>query len=293
LLAALTEILRERDALGPGGEPSYSIALVSELVANIRASTHNGAFFHIRLKRVGDSPVEYANLCNAWQTFPRHAPEPLGQYFEDDWEIIVVRGIRHRLVSRGSVARDSHGVVREIVSFLEASGTGARVAEPVESHREFLQHVLERATDSTCAAIVREWITNGRLDVLPHIRQHCDFVIGNLGLTADGLVVFDWEDFGRIELPGFDLCTLLASDAGLDANRLFAIIRGGDQRVGAYAELLERGCPAIDMRPDLFRQLIPLYLVIFLDLKRAYGKAIRGVISGLIRDIQAKAFRKP
>ncbi len=38
---------------------------------------------------------------------------------------------------------------------------------------------------------------------LPDQPQHGDLVINNMGLGASGLVNFDWEDFGRLNLLAF------------------------------------------------------------------------------------------
>jgi hypothetical protein len=46
---------------------------------------------------------------------------------------------------------------------------------------------------------------------LSYVRQHGDLVANNVGVTARGIVIFDWEDFGRVELPGFDIALFLAS----------------------------------------------------------------------------------
>jgi hypothetical protein len=285
LLNAVTEILRERKLLEPGDEPGYNITLIGEHRINIAAFARSGAFFHVKVKECGHSPSEYSNYCNASRSFPKYVPEILGHDFRNAREVIVIRGIPHRHVPHGDLAADRHGLVREVISFVAASSAGARIATPVEPHQAFLRQVEACAADPVCAAIAREWIASRHLDGLPHIQQHGDFVMNNLGATRAGLVVFDWEDFGRVALPGLDLCTLVASDTGFSADQLRAIMRGDNRLAPAYAELIDRSCPLIGLTPQLFRQLIPLYLVIFLDLKRRYGKAIGQVVGKLIHDM--------
>ena len=285
MLAEVTGILREHDLLDPADEPHYNITLVTKNVLNLSAFTRGGVFFHKRVKECGALPAEYDSLSNASRLFPRHAPEPLGRYFKNDREIIVLRGISHRPVSARSIASDKHALVRQISGFFEAASVSARVVKPVDSHRAYLRQLQERTTEPACAAIVREWVATERIDDLPHIGQHGDFVLNNLGLTDTGMVVFDWEDFGRITFPGLDLCTVLASDMELNADRLRAMIGGDGALPDNYARLLAKSCPVIGLTPQLFRQLIPLYLVIFLDLKKDYGTAIYRIVNQLIHDI--------
>lgn len=286
MLSALTDVLRERKLLDADEEPGYTITLVSAHIANVAAHTRSGSWFHVRVKEIDSQPDEYDNCLRAWQAFPLHAPEPLERCFRDGWEIIVTRGIEHCPVRAGAVATNERGLAGEIVAFLEAARHGAAVAHPAEPHRAFLRGLRQRETDPDCAAILDQWLADGALDGLPHIRQHGDFVTNNLGLTGSSLVVFDWEDYGRIEFPGLDLCTLLASDAGFDAAALRAIASGGTRGPRSYAELVERGCVAAGLTPELYRRLIPLYLVIFLALKREYGKSIGAIVANLIHSLR-------
>jgi hypothetical protein len=286
LLNAVTAILRERKLLEQDEQPGYSIALVDEDLINITVFARSGASFHVKVKERERSPNEYHNYCDASRSFPKYVPEILGREFRNGREVIVIRGIPHRHVPSGELALDRRGIVRKIVGFFEASSAGARIAAPAEPHQRFLGQTEARVADAVCTAITREWTASGHLDRLPHIRQHGDFVMNNLGVTRAGLVVFDWEDFGRIAFPGLDLCTLLASDARFSADQLRAIMRADSRQTRAYVELIDRSCPLIGLTPVLFRQLIPLYLVMFLDLKRDYGRTIGQVVTKLIHELR-------
>lgn len=286
MLAIVADILREQKLLEKGDEPIFNISLISGEQLNLQAFTHDGAHFHTRVKQRGVVPAEYEKCCKGWRSFPQYAPEPLGRYFRESWEIILVQGVSHRPVSLGDIARNRQGLVQELIGFFAASREAAHVAQPMEPHRAFLRRVQERAADQGCATIVNQWLAVDELDRLPHIAQHGDLVVNNLGLRDSGLVVFDWEDFGRVALPGLDLCTVVASDCGLNPERLRAVMQGAGPPSHSYQHLLRNACPAIGLTPELFRRLIPLYLAIFLDLKRDYGDAIRAVVRKLIREVR-------
>lgn len=285
MLAIVTDILREHNLLEKGDEPGFNISLISGDQLNLQAFTRSGAHFHTRVKQRGVVPAEYEKCCEGWRSFPQYAPEPLGRYFRDRWEIILVRGVSHRRVCLGDIASNRQGLIEELIAFFSASCEAGHVAQPVEPHRAFLRSVQERATDQNCAAIVNRWLAVDELDRLPHIAQHGDFAVNNLGLRDSGLVVFDWEDFGRVALPGFDLCTVVASDSGLNPERLRAVMQGAGPQSDLYQHLLQKACSVIGLTPELFRRLIPLYLAIFLDLKRDYGEAIRVAVRKLIREV--------
>lgn len=55
---------------------------------------------------------------------------------------------------------------------------------------------------------VRKW--DKLLAGLPEIAQHGDLGLSNVGKLSGGeLIVFDWEDYGIVNIPGFDLMALL------------------------------------------------------------------------------------
>ena len=287
LLAFVTEILRECNLLDSTEEPAYNITLVAASVFNIDAFTRGCTFFHLRVKACGTYPGEYENNRNAWRSFPRYVPELLGHFTRNGFEIIVFNGVPHDPVVAGNVAKDKRHLIAELLGFFEGSNQAARVTQPLEPHRAFLRQIQARTTDARCTSILQEWILSDRLDTLPHVYQHGDFVVNNLGFSKSGLVVFDWEDFGRVSFPGLDLCTLLASDTAFNVEKLRAISSVGSPLPGAYAELLEKSCPLIGLTTDLFRRLVPLYLVLFLDLKRSYGKTIGQIVEKTIHDLEA------
>jgi len=274
MLNVVTDLFRELNLLDPGDEPVYDVAISSPAMYNIGAFTARGNFFHVKVKNIGHLPEEYRNCRNAWEAFPRYAPKPLGNYLRGGWEILVVRGIRHRALSSHGLKGSGREVRQEIVRYLRFAARTAPVLQPTEPHAAALGRLQARETDPACLSVLRQWLRSDALASLPCIRQHGDFVVNNLGTTGSGLVVFDWEDFGRVCLPGFDLCTLLASEVRFDPVQLRMMMDADGRFPAVYRELIEAGSAAAGVESGLFRRMMPLHLVVFLDMKRSYGPAI-------------------
>jgi len=285
VLTAVTDLLHSRNLLQADDEPGYNITVISEHISHVAVYAGGGASFHVKVKECGRWPNEYANYCEAERVFPQQVPKLLARELTGNREVIAFQGVPHSRIAVGGIARARSRLSGEILRFFQTSGTAARIAEPAITHRAFLREVAGRAADTNCAAIVGAWMATPSIDALPHIRQHGDLVLSNLGLTRAGLVVFDWEDFGQVALPGLDICTLLASDTQFNAATLRAIMDASGPLPDGYAVLLDRGCRAIGLEPELFRQLLPLYLVIFLDLKRDYGSAIARTVRNLVHEL--------
>lgn len=273
MLAALTRILRERD-LVPNDEPlAFDVSLVSHEQLTLQAFVPGGARFHARVKRRGIVADEYERCCAAWQSFPEQAPRPLARCFVGGWEIIVFAGIGHKSIAPGDIGRDRYRLVDQLVAYFS---TARRIPAAAYSHRAYLRMVRERVTHPAAAAVLDEWLASDELERFPCVPQHGDFTVNNLGVADGRLVIFDWEDFGRASLPGLDLCTAIASDIGLESTRSGDLVRGG------RARLVARACLMLGVAPELFIRLVPLYLAVFLDLKRDYGEGVRQAVAALL-----------
>ena len=171
-------------------------------------------------------------------------------------------------------ALHSSTVSGALLDFLERS---ARTAEPARAgrHAAFVRRSLQTSSTPIPDGLVRHW-TGGAgvrvLDSLDTVAQHGDFTANNIGVTRAGLVVFDWADFGAVELPGFDLATLLLSMTGFEPARVLRLLTGTDPSLVRFAE---SACARLDLSYSVFRTLLPLYLAVFLSLKSQFATGIR------------------
>ncbi|MGH8550434.1 MAG: hypothetical protein ACRERU_17905 [Methylococcales bacterium] len=281
MLNLIEETLLSKQLMQPWDKPIYEIMISTEQILTIQVLLPNNVLYHVRMIQVGTNEKEYENYRLAQKTYPQFVPPLLAHEVRLPWEIIVIRGVHHRVVTADRIPSFHPFLTENIIAFF-VTGSDCAIRMPSVSHRQFLRQLRNRISDSICLAILDEWIGNAQIDTLPHIPQHCDFIAANFGEIATGLVIFDWEDFGAVNLPGFDLCILLASSLKF---ALCELMDGLSPTVGGYGGLIEESCAALGLTPQLFRQLIPLYLVIFLDLKKNYSNTIYEITRNAIHTL--------
>ena len=243
------------------------------------------SFVHVKLSDVLSLREEVRVYEAAFGTFGALMPRPFGYLVRDGWDIFACAGVRHRPLLAHHVLSPGHDVMRD---FFAAARGGRRKSATANLA---LLASLERAyAGSPFEAALGPWRSEeGRaaLAALGEAPQHGDFTLNNVGLGRDGLVVFDWEDFGKVALPGFDLCTLLVSALHPDSPGAADAILGSGPEGRRVAPVVERACAALDLPVGAFRRAVPLYLLAFLQLKEGYATAVHDRIARLLARVCA------
>jgi hypothetical protein len=160
---------------------------------------------------------EFASLRQVHAAAPKWTPRPLdfsadGQF----WTLWMqgVPGARFGGTPTGAVLRSIvetiagiHAAVRSPQGSAQPDRFRNTVAEPLRVLSEF------GPAPSVPDGCRRLLATAGpeRLQALPVAPQHGDLYDGNLLHHAGGWYVVDWESFGVVDLPAYDLYTLLLS----------------------------------------------------------------------------------
>lgn len=120
---------------------------------------------------------------------------------------------------------------------------------------------------------LRNW--DKMLKTFPLVPQHGDFAINNIARTSTGFVIFDWEDYSFVKLPGFDLCILLASGCNFNLSKLLSLIEDDIYKMNRDSFLLPI-IQALGIKTSQLIDLIMVNLIIFYQLKvqLGYGREI-------------------
>jgi len=228
----------------------------------------NGEFVHVKLGLLTRLDREYRGLKMAHSAMPRNVPEPLGLTTHDSHQVLVSRGVPHK------VAVPMHGgseiaVFRDgIDAYFASAATAFRQSGPCRSWStmgDALAHVGTRIGWVNWEAYGRD--LRRYEAALPSILQHGDFAVNNIGVHGSELIYFDWEDFGEVDLPDFDLAVLLLSLCNFDISRLIETLSGNTLE----ADIVRRVCPQFGASVDDFMRLFPAYVALYIESKSRLG----------------------
>lgn len=228
--------------------------------------------------------LEAARCRHGSDDFRGIAPRYLGHVARPALEVLVTQAESHspvtadRLRAAGVRARLQAGLERYF-ELMRAAGGRTPPAPDEGGWFDDLVHYFAAASRSPAAADALALLRAERA-TLPPMRQHGDLVANNLGLRPDGsLVVFDWEDYGAVDLSGLDLFTLEMSLGGAME------VQPAPAHRAAPPIDVARCCAALGLAPDVYRRLAPAYALVFRYLKRNYSPEVRERVDALLASV--------
>ena len=235
-----------------------------------------------------DLKIEHQALVRANGALAGRVPEVIHLYAKAQWQVLITAGIDHVRVTSSELANPDQGVCDNLIAYFDDSFAGLRDGSfHAISHRQTIQGLIQEFAGYPCVSARRFWLA-GRgaeiLDALPHVPQHGDFVVNNIGCNSAGLVFFDWEDFGAVTLPGLDLATLVFSSLGNEVGRIAAF--AADPSRSALYPVFHAACRLYSLTEQDFCNLLPFYAAIFLRLKRSRSPAIRRAITDVLSGLR-------
>ncbi len=263
-----------------------------------------GACVWLLLSRagVGDTHVKFsehislrdeAARCEAAsRCYPSLVPPFVGRAVVDGLDVLVCRSVDFRAVDAAFLLKPATrppvrlGLLAYFSAMPSAAAAAALGDLAAVSNTALFKALGDYSAGQWLAPLAQRWLGAhaGLLARLPALAQHGDFVLNNLGRTKRGdLVIFDWEDFGSVCLPGLDLFTLELSLAG--GADLFLAARAR-QSVGLRG-LLAQACAAVGLDLADYWALTPIYALVFRYLKRNYGPDVRQQMDRLLLQLDA------
>ncbi len=178
--------------------------------------------------------------------------------------------VEHERVSYESVlSQGLLGQVCDVLAKLHAGGSALGIEGPRLSPLEVASELREQSGPGESFRAYLEQNFLPFVERLPSVPQHGDFTYVNLVSTEGGrLIVFDWEDYGLVRYPGFDLATFLVSHYR-HADWLERLVISP----ASLTDALERDfgqdmLPELGLTREQFALAFPGYLAVFLTLKK-------------------------
>lgn len=287
MLDVVFESLKSSGLIRAGSRVWYNVGLTLGDVLHLAVRCEDGQYYHIRLSERFDLAKEYASSVSAYERFPAFAPRPLDYSRHCNIQWIVFAGVRTSPVIEDDLLRlKCHSPLhRGLMSFFararELAGDPYSKVDALSLVEEIDARFSRTELSSTCSRVLGS-VDIDSLTTLPHAPQHGDFSANNLALGELGLTIFDWEDFGRVTLQGFDLAVLVSSVLRFEPARLEKLRATDGSKPGAGLGWIGDACGALAVDLGRFRQTLPLYLLQFLVLKDLYSRPIRERVENAI-----------
>jgi len=173
---------------------------------------------------------EYEALCTIQRVMNGLAPAPLFSESYGDWGIIGMSSLYGKCLSGWDERVNVLPIVgdRLLSCHLRLRGAMQEITHFLSS--EQVQKILKTVNGSPAllnqAVDVWASVCSGLTNLsLPCIAQQGDFCFPNILFHGKNIFFLDWEDFGEITIPGYDLFCLLLSfyfpNEGQQAKRFF------------------------------------------------------------------------
>jgi hypothetical protein len=289
VLSVASQVLRELRLIGPGDRLRYYINITTGDSLSVAAFIDDARFYQLKASEFIDLGKQYDAYRRAWSDYPAYVPRPLGYCARDGWSIIVSEGVPHVAVRRtdvlGSLWRGAGDLAAQLWAYFGSRPCHGDVLSEHDGQDALVSnlaaHFSSSAMSRVADACIAQAIALG-IEAMAKRPQHGDFVLNNIGRAGDRLVVFDWEDYGKVSLPGLDIFTLCFSMLEGAGDALHAMMRPDFRLAPAAAVFLERACGGQGIDLAMFRRLAPFYLLVFLYLKRNYGASVQHRITTLL-----------
>lgn len=273
-----------------GSEPlRHCISISNGNTVSLSVFLDAKRFFQVKASEIAVFEGEYDAHVRGWKQYGDMVPRPIGRQLRNGWDVFVAQGVNHKPFVFDTAGRnsDSNRVLGGIDRFFVTSAGGGIRDGNQQIHESFLDLLCQHYSNGPLASIADYWVRQGRalgICDLPAIAQHGDFVENNIGYDKDRLLIFDWEDFGKYQLPGLDVgsfCFSIMKNID-DLSALMTADRIPENSMGMF---VANSCNAMNIDPNFFRRLLPLYLLVFLHAKQEYSAAIQGRICTVLRQL--------
>lgn len=292
MLNRVLDAVRQRGWFDTSEPFEMSVHLTQGACVWLLLSRHGRLHTHVKFSESISLTAEAACCEAASASYGGLAPAYVGHAQSAGLHVLVCRAMGFLGLDAALLLSDRRSALLRdgLVNYFQRMPAAKASPHPLAlANAEIRDRLTPYFRAISAAHHVQAWLDRAmqaRLARLPSLAQHGDLVLNNMGKSDAGpLVIFDWEDFGAVQLPGLDMFTLELSLSG-DVDGLLSTRRLPQ---APLTLLVARCCGAIGLAMDDYRYLTPVYALIFRYFKRNYGAAVRVRLDQVLNDLAATA----
>lgn len=227
--------------------------------------TSAGQYFHIKTETQNALSQEYLQLEDLYLKYSKFMAKPMGYHEYEGQGFLINQAITHEPFSAKMFFQDE--ILQESVMayFLKSLEEDKRQTPQNHDFEHQLfsgsQDLIDKTHLNSIQVLYQQIMAQGAK------AQHGDFVLNNLGVHNHRLVIFDWEDYGVIQLPGFDLAIFLSALFQFNTKNLVKELYHNS----LAQRLVNRYMAGLGYGLVDFIDFLPLYLYAFLYIKQQFG----------------------
>lgn len=237
MLDSLRNLLFEDGLIQPDQTMVANVFLLRSAVCEVLIP--GGPDFFVKVAPRHALDQEFAASRRAHDAFPRITARPIKLGSAKGRDYLLMEKIDHEPVTRRGIERLPEEAWFDFTTLmLNGCASDAADHEP-QAHKKALAEALALLPADATRDAMERWLDRSGAALLarmPAVVQHGDLAVNNVGISAGGLVVFDWEDYGRVAFPAFDLTIFLSSLLRFNAREIIYLhLSEPRDRVGRLA----------------------------------------------------------
>ncbi|MCS5709123.1 aminoglycoside phosphotransferase family protein [Candidatus Berkiella cookevillensis] len=266
MLNKISNMLFEYDYINSKDKIYFSSRLVDNWSMLVFAPPKK--FYHIKINTHKDLKTECKNLKKIQNKYSEYIPQFIDYIEYEGYEFLICQAYQHEAFNKAQIEASTDLQDKLKYYFISSIADWSLQRKHDESTLQIEKSFgLEDEVAVHLAKLYSQAMSWG------YQPQHGDFVLNNIAITRGHLIVFDWEDYARVNIVGFDLAIFLYSIHQFNSATLFEALATEklDRIIMSYLT-------ALNISKQSFMQLLPLYLYLFLVLKEKQGYSKESVL---------------
>lgn len=234
-----------------------------------------GHGFFVKITEGNQAQKEYLALQNVGKEIERNVQSPLGLIESPPHTAFITPLIDQRPLTISDLQYNKICVqIDEILRFTVSSRGAYNLRTPI-TVKTIYRFIKSQSVGNKLLIRLNRYLDSLVCDCeIEHYYscpQHGDLTLYNFGIHHGTVILFDWEDYGRIGFAGYDLATFLLSII-LACNEYVAIEQHPAKLLEIPgSELVLKSLKSISMSVEHFTRLFPFFIICFIYMKGQFG----------------------